>query len=107
VAVDVVDSLADHGVTPAKVTTLKNALKTYDSLRTLPRDARSARSVATKQLKALFPKVDRLLARRIDRQMVQFKASDPEFYAKYRSARVIVDPASKANKKEDAAKKAA
>lgn len=99
--------LPDHGVTAAKITALKNAIKTFDSLRTLPRDARSARSVATKQLKVLFPKVDRLLARRIDRQMVQFKASDPEFYAKYRSARVIVDPASKAKKKTDAAAKKA
>ena len=74
--------LPDHGVTAAKITAFKHAIKAFDSLRTLPRDARSARSVATKQLKTPFPKVDRLLTRRIHWQMVQFKASDPEFYAK-------------------------
>jgi len=106
VATEHAESLPDHGVTAAKITALKSAIKTYDGLRTLPRDAGAARTVATKQLKRLFPQVDRLLAKRIDKQMLQFKSSDPEFYDKYQAARVIVDPASKA-KKDDADKKAA
>jgi hypothetical protein len=32
-----------------------------------------------------------LLSRRLDRQLTRFKASAPDFYAGYQSARVVVD----------------
>lgn len=90
VAVEELESLGDHGVTQAKINSLKQRLKTYDQLRVLPRQAQAAAAAATKQLSRLFPKATRLLDSRIDRLMWQFRASQPEFYDKYQTARAIV-----------------
>jgi hypothetical protein len=84
-------SLGDHGVTQAKLTALKQKLKTYDTLRLMPRQAKAAAAAATRQLERLFPDADRLLANRVDKLIWQFRASAPEFYEKYQVARAIVD----------------
>ena len=47
---------------------------------------------ATKQLSELLPQLNELLRDRVDRLVVQFKESAPEFFNEYQSARVIVDP---------------
>lgn len=52
----------------------------------------NATSAATKQLSELFPQLNELLRDRVDRLMVQYKESAPEFFKEYQSARVIVDP---------------
>ena len=55
------DSLGDHGVTADKLKALKQALKAYDAVRALPRNAIGAAAAATKALERLFPQVDKLL----------------------------------------------
>jgi hypothetical protein len=90
-ATENLESLADHGVTQAKVNSLKQRLKTYDGLRTMPRHAQGVSAAATKQLKRLFRQSDRLLKNRIDKLVWQFRSSTPEFYHKYQVARSIVD----------------
>ena len=87
-------SLGGHGVTQAKITALKAKLTTYDTLRTMPRQATAASATATSQLAKLLPKVSRLLDNRVDRLVWQFRASDPEFYEQYQVARVIVSASS-------------
>lgn len=84
------DSLGDHGVTADKLKALKQALKAYDAVRALPRNAIGAAAAATKALERLFPQVDKLLENQIDRLVWQFRASTPEFYDKYQTARSIV-----------------
>lgn len=106
VAAENVASLADHGVTQAKLNSLKQRLKTYDQLRVLPRQAQAAAAAATKQLGRLFPKATRLLDKRVDRLMWQFRASQPEFYDTYLTARAIVS-APTPGKEEPAEKKVA
>ena len=86
-------SLADHGVTAAKVNALKQKHKTYDTLRLMPRQAKAAAGAATRQLERLFPEADRLLSLRIDKLVWQFRASAPEFYEKYQVASAIVNAA--------------
>ena len=83
-------ALADNGVTTAKFNALKLAVKSFDGVRTLPRQSKTSRSTATKQLKRLFPKVDRLLAKRMDKLVLQFKSTKPAFYDRYKAARSIV-----------------
>ena len=90
IAKDKLASLGDHGVTQAKLTAFNQAIKTYDTLRSTPRQAKAARSATTKQLARAFPRVERLLDGRIDKLMVQFKSSNPEFYDQYQTARDIV-----------------
>jgi hypothetical protein len=86
-------SLGNFGVTQAKLTTLKQRLKTYDGLRVMPRQAQGAAAAATRQLEQLFPETDRLLANRMDRLVWQFRESEPEFYEKYQVARTVVNGA--------------
>ena len=86
-------SLGNFGVTQAKLTTLKQRLKTYDGLRVMPRQAQGAAAAATRQLEQLFPETDRLLANRMDRLVWQFRDSEPEFYEKYQVARTVVNAA--------------
>ncbi len=99
-ATENVSSLGDYGVTAAKLTALKQKLKTYDTLRAMPRQAKAA----TKQLERLFPDADRLLENRIDRLMWQFRESQPEFYDKYLVARAVLNaPTISAEEKPKAA----
>lgn len=71
------------------------AIKTYDNLRSTPRQAQAAKAAATRQLARLVPKADRILSKTIDKLMVQFKAANPEFYDKYQTARSVVDTATR------------
>lgn len=87
------DSLGDRGVTTEKLKALKQALKAYETVRALPRTAIGAGAAATKALERLFPQVDRLLENQIDRLVWQFRATTPDFYDKYQTARAIVDAA--------------
>ena len=58
------------------------------------------RSAANQALPRLIKQGQNLLARRIDRLMVQFRTSDPEFYPEYKTARKIVDqPGSQGGRK--------
>ena len=92
-ATENLDSLGDHGVTTEKLKALKQALKTFDAVRALPRNAIGAGAAATKALERLFPQADRLLENQIDRLVWQFRASTPDFYDKYQTARSIVSGA--------------
>ena len=89
-ATENLDSLGDHGVTTERLKALKQAFKAYDALRALPRNAIGAAAAATKALERLFPQVDRLLENQIDRLVWQFRASTPDLYDKYQTARSIV-----------------
>jgi hypothetical protein len=105
VAVEHLESLGDHGITQAKVNSLKQRLKTYDQLRVLPRQAQAAAAAATKQLAQLFPQAALLLDYRIDRLVWQFRATQPEFFDKYQVARTVV--AAPVQGKDDKASKTA
>ena len=89
-ATENIKALADYGVTPKILTDLKQRLQVYDTLRGLPRQAKAAGGAATRQLEKLFPKVDRLLAKRLDPLAWQLREQSPEFYEKYLVARAIV-----------------
>ena len=51
------------------------------------------RAVANKELIKLYAKGRGILTRRVDRLMVPFKESAPEFYVDHRSSRKIVNQA--------------
>jgi len=86
-------SLAEHGVTQAKLTAAKQRLKSYDAVRVLPRQAKASSAAATRQLEKVFPEVERLLSQRVDKLIWQFRASSPEFYEQFQVARKVVSPA--------------
>lgn len=97
VASEAVDDLADQGVTAAKLTTLKKKIEGFDKISTKPRQSVAASSAATKRLPVLFREASRCLTRQLDTVMVQFKGTEPEFYAKYQAARTLVLAGARSN----------
>jgi hypothetical protein len=93
IATAVVESLDDYGVTQAKLDALARKIEAFRKAHPAPRQRVNASSAATTQLARLFPKLTALLRDRVDRLMVQFKTTSPDFFNEYQSARVIVDPA--------------
>ncbi len=57
----------------------------------LPRVATVKLSTTTGAIKRQFKAIDDLLARVLDRLIVQFKTSAPDFFSDYQAARVIAD----------------
>jgi hypothetical protein len=97
-ATGVSEELADHGVTDAKLTTLKKKIDAFDKISTKPRQSVAASSAATKRLPILLRQANRCLTKQLDKVMVRFKTTQPEFYAKYRASRAVVTPGARPNK---------
>ena len=84
-------ALKDYGVTPAKVTALKNQTDAFAAVEAKPRQQSATSAAATKSLPQLFALADEVLNDRLDVLAVQFKETEPAFYNEYITARVIVD----------------
>ena len=92
-------ALAGYGITAAVVTALGSLSTRFQGLQTAPRQAVVDRK---KEIGLLPPVASHLLTtlrRRLDRQMTAFKQTQPEFYAGYLAARVIVDRGNPVKKK--------
>jgi len=84
-------ALADFGVTAKKLTELKGKIDAYSGTVSKPRTAKSNKSATSKLLVVEFGATDNVLSRRLDRLMMQFKATQPAFFSAYSTARLIVD----------------
>ena len=67
-------------ITAAQIKSLENALKAFASVKPKPRAGVAAGRNATQQLPVLIRRAKQLLSSRVDRLMVPFKKSDPDFY---------------------------
>ena len=94
-ASSVVASLAEYGVTPTKLADLQSRTDAFREVHPAPRQNVAASSAATKEIKALLQEATVLLKERIDRLMVQFKTTAPEFYNAFHTARVVVGPSTR------------
>ena len=83
--------LADYNITQADVTALDAMTAQFHDAKTAPRKAIATRAGQTKTMPPVVKTVISLLRNQLDKEMLQFKKSNPEFYAGYVSARVIVD----------------
>lgn len=84
-------ALADYGVAQADVTELNTLTTQFHAVKTAPRTAVAGRAGQTATLPELIANVTSLLRNRLDKLMMVFRKTNPEFYAGYQSARVIVD----------------
>ena len=84
------DDPADWGVTPAKIKAVKDLAAKFEKVKPLTRSASAKGRSATLRLKVLFTRASKLLRTRLDRLVVQFKKSAPNFYEEYKSARTVV-----------------
>jgi hypothetical protein len=92
-ATENVESLTDAGITPAKLTALKKQIDGFEALHTKPRQNLAKRSAATRRMPFLFEKADRIVNRRLNKLVLQFKTSAPAFYNAYQMAVTIVNTA--------------
>lgn len=80
-------------ITAAQIKSLENAIKGFESVKPKPRAGVAVGKNATQQLPVLIRRAKQLLSSRVDRLMVPFKKSDPDFYGEYRASRKIVNQA--------------
>jgi hypothetical protein len=90
-ATELVASLANYGITPAKLSAFKKQTDAFAAVKTRPRQDRATGAAATKAFPELFALADELLNDRLDGLAIQFKDTQPAFYNEYTTARVIVD----------------
>jgi hypothetical protein len=95
-------ALADYGITQTDITKLTTLMTTFHSSKSAPRAAVVDRKKQTDTISPLVKNMTSTLHRRLDRQMIIFKASNPDFYAGYQSARVIVNRGNPAKAKTPA-----
>jgi len=86
-----VASLADYGITAAKVTELNEKLNDYADAIGNKDASYASKSAARQTLSQLFDQADVVLKNEIDSLMESFKTANEIFYNKYWSARVIKD----------------
>ena len=86
-----VAALGDYGVTATKLTKLKNKTDAFAGLQPKPRQRIAQRRAATDTLVRRFSTADGILGNRLDKLVLQFRDSAPDFFTEYRTARSIVD----------------
>lgn len=87
----VAPALVDFGVTAQRLADLKQAIARFGNALSAPRVAITTRKGATAELNLLMKDTTKLLAKRIDGMMEQFRSSAPTFFRAYMDARIIVD----------------
>lgn len=90
-ATEHVDDLADYNVTQAKLTAFSKKVDAYEKACPRPRQNVATKSASTKALPRLFQQARRIIDTRIDKLMVQFKTSSPDFFSEYQTARKMVN----------------
>ena len=89
-------ALAEYDILPADVTELDGLTAKFNEVKTGPRAVVVKRAGETKTLPEAINNVTGILRDRLDRQMTKFRKTQPEFYAGYQSARVVVNRSGKA-----------
>ena len=84
-------ALVDYAIVKADVAALDALTAQFHTAKTAPRAAVVDRSSQTVTMPDKIANVTSLLRNRLDKLMTRFKKSNPEFYAGYLAARVIVD----------------
>ena len=84
-------ALADYGITAAKLTVLQTAIDNYAAQTPKPRTAATQRKVHNANLRQQFKQTDDLLKNVLDKLIVGFRTTNPDFVNGYFANRVIVD----------------
>lgn len=91
-------SLPPFGITAAVLTSYQTLIDTYSAKSPAPRAAQSQQVALTEQLKTLFRQADSTLKESMDKIMLNFKTTDPQFFNTYTAAREIIDAGSSKTK---------
>ena len=90
-AMAVVGSLGNHGVTVNDLADLETRIDAYTQILAAPRTAITERKGATDELSKLLGKTDGILKNKLDKLVIKFKPTSPEFHRLYFDARITVE----------------
>src|SRR5436190_11200776 len=96
------DSLSDYNITQAKLTALTKKIAAFEKQVPKPHQGVAKKAAANIAARRFLKKGRELLNGRMDKLMVQFRETQPDFYAEYKSARKIVNSAAPSNSKKPA-----
>ncbi|HEY1771368.1 MAG TPA: hypothetical protein VGG02_14040 [Chthoniobacterales bacterium] len=82
---------SDYMISAAMLTTFGAAITTLGNMKDSPRTATVNKRVQTLSLPGAIAYVRGILRNEIDKMIIAFKASQPDFYTAYFAARVIID----------------
>ena len=83
------DDLANEGISAAEMSDYRQLISHFSSIKSSKREAVIDRSGTTEKINGLFKEASILIKDKLDRLAAQFKRKDPEFYLKYKAARVV------------------
>jgi len=91
IAQNILTELADYGVTENMINEIGTSLEEFNALIGKPRSIRNSKFVTLETIELLFEECNKLLKNKIDKVMLMFRDTKPEFYSSYERARTIVD----------------
>lgn len=101
------DVLVEYGTTPEKLSMLDDLTNQYVEQLPNRRVTVSERKMANEKIKNLLAEALQATSEQLDRLMIRFKTSQPDFYASYLNARKVVDYGTRYEKAEKEAVPAA
>ena len=84
------DQLKDYGIDSDKMDEIEEAINEFQTLIAKPMDTIGERKQKTTNLAQLFAVLDSTFYDRLDKLMVLFKQTSPDFYGEYKTARNII-----------------
>lgn len=84
-------ALAPYGITAPTLTAFQTMITSYTDAVPKPRNAAAQKKTYSATLVTLFEEADAILKDQMDKIVVQFKTSHPDFYSTYKNNRVILD----------------
>jgi hypothetical protein len=90
--------LEPYGFDEAKIAEIGQAVDDYHKVIANPMDAITTRKQKTTNLKELFARLDSVLYDKLDKLIVLFKSSHPDFYGEYRTSRNFIDFSARSRK---------
>jgi hypothetical protein len=84
-------ALAAYGITAPVLAVLQTAINNYVTKVPAPRSAQANKKATTTNVKNLFKETDKILKLQLDKLLVQFKATNLNFFNAYTNAREIID----------------
>jgi len=83
--------LLGEGIDAADLTEFNDRITLYAGIVSSPTQARSNKKIATANLKIHVKDTDTILKKKLDKLMLQFKDTNPDFYDAYKNDRIVID----------------
>jgi hypothetical protein len=83
--------LLEHGIVSERVAEFSDLIEQFKTIVTKPRELVVNRTTITDDIAQVFKNTDALLKEKLDKLMLQYKQSNPDFFQSYQNARSIID----------------